>query len=132
LGADLVLRGEVTREDLGPPDLTDHKARSALESFRPAACLSRSQSILLAADPETLGALGFRTQRIYRVVALSPVQWSDQQWWDMIREATRLPVGDQPSVEEWAAQYWAGAPAPTGKPRWEGRCAAVKIIGVLR
>jgi hypothetical protein len=98
LGTDLALRGEVTREDLGPPDLTDHKGASALESFRPAACLSRSQSILLATHREALGVLGFRTGRIYRVVALGPVQWSDQQWWDMIREATRLPVGDQPSM----------------------------------
>jgi hypothetical protein len=131
LGTDLLLKGEVTRGDLGPPDLTDHKGASALETFRPAACLSRTQSILLAAGTKALGVLGFRAGRIYRVVALGPVQWSDQQWWDMIREATRLPVGDQPSVEEWAAQYWAGAPAPTGEPRWEGRCAAVKIIGLI-
>ena len=132
LGTDLTLKGEVTRADLGPPDLSDHKARSALEKLRPEGCLPRSDSILLARDPLDLSPLGFRTSRVYAVVPLGPLQWSDHQWWEMIREATGLPVADQPFVVDWAAQYWAGAAAPTGEPLWEGRCAAVKIVSLVR
>ncbi len=132
LGTNLALKGEVTREDLGPPDLTHHKARSALEKLRPDGCLSRSELIFLARDPADLAALGFRTLRVYQVMALGPVQWSDQQWWNMMKEACGLPVSDQPSVVDWAAQYWGGTSAPTGEPVWEGRCAAVKIVGAFR
>ena len=40
-------------------------------------------------------------------------------------------MGRPPPVEDWAAQYWAGAAAPTGEPLWEGQCAALKIMGLF-